>query len=205
MAEETPKLRVLLHESEQVSSLIERAQGTVNTLFGLVLPAAGAFLLFAPEVTETSVPLPLLAVFFVAIVTLALVFNAGLWLEVTRYTRYKYLVLFPKLYEVAGLAGKESLGHFLAAEHLKQRDYLGLLFQAIALGASVGLSAWIVVSTTQDQATRLALLGSIALLAGCAAGASLYLGSQVRKTFEAIAAQRPASAETSKPEADSSR
>ena len=118
MPNQDPELTVLLHESEQVTALIERSQTVANALFGAVLPAAGAFLLFAARGEEIQIPPQFLGVFFAAIVTLALIFNAGLWFEITRYLRYKYLILYPRIYAVAGLEDKENLGHFLAVEHL---------------------------------------------------------------------------------------
>ena len=192
MPNQDPELTVLLHESEQVTALIERSQTVANALFGAVLPAAGAFLLFAARGEEIQIPPQFLGVFFAAIVTLALIFNAGLWFEITRYLRYKYLILYPRIYAVAGLEDKENLGHFLAVEHLKQRDFLGTLFQTVLPLMTVTVSAFGIVTHTEGCLwQRAILLGLLFLFLAIAVAANLYLGKQVQSTFREVAADSP--------------
>jgi hypothetical protein len=50
-----------------------------------------------------------------AAVCLATIFNAGLWVEISRCYRYKYTSLYPELYRLAGLSG-ESFGQFVARQ-----------------------------------------------------------------------------------------
>lgn len=110
------RLEVLLHMSEQVHDTTAKTIAAANALFGAILPVAVGFLLFtAGEKDRGFLSLDVLAASLGAAVCLATIFNAGLWVEISRCYRYKYTSLYPELYRLAGLSG-ESFGQFVARQ-----------------------------------------------------------------------------------------
>lgn len=133
-------LEVLLHESQQVHDTLARTLTAANALFGAVLPVAVGFLLYTAGTNDTAVPLNVLAVALAAVVALASIFNAGLWVEISRYTHYKYTKIYPDLYRLAGIGG-ENFGQFLARQHQRRPSLATALFHATMFSFS-GVIVW---------------------------------------------------------------
>jgi hypothetical protein len=121
------RLEVLLHESEQVHDTLARTLTIANTLFGAVLPVGVGFLLYTAGEKDKSIPLDVLAVALALVVSLAAVFNAGLWVEISRYIHYKYVKIYPELYKLASLRG-ENFGQYLAREQRRYPSLATVLF-----------------------------------------------------------------------------
>ena len=121
------RLEILLHESQQVHDTLARTLTVANALFGAVLPVAGGFLLYKAGEKDKAMPLDVLAVALAAVVSLTAIFNAGLWVEMSRYIHYKYVKIYPELYKLAGLSG-ENFGQYLAREQQRYPSLATALF-----------------------------------------------------------------------------
>lgn len=134
------RLEVLMHESQQVHDTLSRTLAVANALFGAVLPVAVGFLLYTAGKEDTALPLDVLAVGLAAVVSLTAIFNAGLWVEISRYVHYKYAKLYPELYKLAGLDG-ENFGQYLARQQQRYPSLATAIFHFIMFSFSVVIVA----------------------------------------------------------------
>ena len=134
------RLEVLMHESQQVHDTLGRTLAVANALFGAVLPVAVGFLLYTAGKEDTALPLDVLAVGLAAVVSLTAIFNAGLWVEISRYVHYKYVKLYPELYKLAGLDG-ENFGQYLARQQQRYPSLATAIFHFIMFSFSVVIVA----------------------------------------------------------------
>jgi hypothetical protein len=106
-------VQAIVHESEQVQSAIERAQNALYTSSGVILPVlTGAFVVAAKGTAVVVLPIGVLGLIFVITVSLGGMWSQYLWMELLRYTRYKHLVLLPRLYAATGQNGRNFLQTF---------------------------------------------------------------------------------------------
>lgn len=132
------RLEVLLHESQQVHDTLSRTLSVANALFGAVLPVAVGFLLYTAGKEDTALPLDVLAAGLAAVVSLTAIFNAGLWVEISRYIHYKYVKLYPELYKLAGLDG-ENFGQYLARQQQRYPSLATAIFHVVIFSFSIVL------------------------------------------------------------------
>lgn len=135
------RIQLLIHESEQIHETIGRALNTANALYGLVLPGAFGVVVFTASSTDVHLPISLIAVAFAGIVAATLIYNAGLWVEISRYLKYKYLVLYPELHRAGHIEREANFGVFLAREHRARGAGATLAFHAVAHGITLILTA----------------------------------------------------------------
>lgn len=133
-------LRVLMHESDQLQETIGRGLNTANALYGLVLPIAFTVLAFTSDAKELHFPPGLLCAVFFGVVCATLIYNAGLWVEISRYLRFKYTVLYPQIHELGGVPRRDNMGVFLAKEHRHRGAAATLAFHAVALIVTGGVA-----------------------------------------------------------------
>lgn len=154
------RLEVLLHESAQVHDTVARTLTVANTLFGAVLPVAVGFLLYKAGEKDKAIPLDVLAVALAAVVSLTAIFNAGLWVEISRYLHYKYVKLYPEIYKLAGLRG-ENFGQYLAREQQRYPSLATALFHftMFALSAAIVVGGFSLGAHSERRPILLILCG----------------------------------------------
>ena len=184
------KLKVLLHESEQLDGTIARTVTTANTLFGVVLPIVLGFLVYTANATDVRIPVDMLAFSLAAIVSLVSIYNAGLWVVITGFLRYKYLILYPRLYELGAMIGYENSGQFLAREHKVRGLWPMGAFHLLAAVFTALLSIGGIVRYATG-ATRVLLLLVAGGFMATAAAVSLWSARVIESTFSEIATSYP--------------
>lgn len=135
------QLQVLMHESAQVQETIGRGLTTANALYGLVMPIAFTVLAFKAGDNELWFSPGLLCAVFVGVVCTTLIYNAGLWVEISRYLRFKYTILYPQIHQLGGIPPRENMGQFLAKQHRTHGAGATLAFHTAALLITLGVGA----------------------------------------------------------------
>jgi hypothetical protein len=182
------KLEVLLRESSEIHESIGRTVATTHTLFGAVLPLAGGVLLFTVSSGSQSLPLDFIASAFGTVICLAIIYNAGLWVEVSRYFRYKYLVIQPRMYQLVGENHRQSFGEFLAQDHIEKPLWHTPLFHALVALFSLAVTIGGIVREWTGRTPL--LLTVVAVLVGAAVVASVGAFRRIKVNMRDVAFQR---------------
>lgn len=160
------RAEVLMHASDQLQHTINSHLAAANALFGGVLPIAVGFFLFAEPDSRLS-PASL-AAGLVVVVSLVCIFNAGLWVEISRAVAYKYGVLYPELFEIASIRG-ENYGQYLVRSIRRRPTYETFLFHGLVGSVTLGIGSWSCLTGSSDGGgLRITAVG-LALLAACTA------------------------------------
>lgn len=97
------ELKSILVELDAMQAGISRTYGAIYTTFGVVLPAlVGIFTFTAKDLKFSAAEMPKVALAFILVFSLGGLWAHSVWMELIRYSKYKYSVLMPRLYRVAG-------------------------------------------------------------------------------------------------------
>ena len=153
-------IAVLKEEATHLREALGRVIGTIYTLFGVVMPIVIGAAFLVGEKAADVVRLDLLGFGVLAIVSAAIAYSNTLWLEAHEYLRYKYLVLWPRMYKLVELAAEENFMQYQARTRLLRSWLPALIFQVAImlaalilgvtflwpLGAPWGLKTWLLVA-----------------------------------------------------------
>ena len=188
MATGEDALKVVLLEIEQLHDTIGRALGSANALFGLVLPAAFGVLGFTAGKDDLHFSPGVLSFALAGVVAMTLVYNAGLWVEISRYLRFKYAVLYPEMHRLAGLVPRENVGAFLARAHLEGPPWATLAFHTIAHVVTVA----IIFGAMRIGEMNRWFVGMTLVLLSIAVATTLWASVEIKKNMAFIRDAAPA-------------
>jgi len=139
MTDPAPRLQLLLHESEQLTTSIDRNINATHTMVGIILPAAMGVFALAFNKDATFRPC-VLAAALASIFALGVVQINYLWVDTLGFVTYKYSVVMPELYRLTGCPpSTPNLSEFFS---LKPRPgYTPLLLVTMALGLLIVFAA----------------------------------------------------------------
>jgi hypothetical protein len=143
----------IVNELSWVENGIQRAQSSIYTSFGLVLP--GSFTVFGWISSKNTWENPVPAVILLILISATIMWACCLWMELLRYYRYKYVRLMPEFYEVSSRTTKKNMMVFQAGQ--SKRSWLpalllnlsvfifliGILIASFAQSSLIGAFYWI--------------------------------------------------------------
>lgn len=190
-------LKALLHESDHVQGAIARMNSTIHTLFGLTLPGVLALALYSASNESTHLPIDVLGIAISGIVTIALLYSNGLWIELFKYAHYKYAVLHPRISEVVGCREEPNFAQHLARTTESITWLPTIVFQLMTL-TLVGTFSIAIIFTEappERKAWLIAGSASLTLVASASGLLTAYLGrritDQIGRSSPIEAAQSP--------------
>ncbi|MCH9648647.1 MAG: hypothetical protein K0U98_10435 [Deltaproteobacteria bacterium] len=182
-------LKVLLQENEHVQSAISRNTTAIHTLFGIVLPAVFGVAAFSASKGSTYLPADIAGFVLAGAVSAAWIYNCGLWVEVLKYLRYKYLVLQPRLYALGNLEGQKNFLQYLATTTEPISWLPSFLFQGVTFTLAGALSV-LAIRSAEGARTGGLLLGAATFLA-LGFGVGVWMWSYALRVNRQIADSSP--------------
>lgn len=164
------KLEALIHESANLHDAIQRLYGAIYAGFGAVMPAAiGVFLVVTTRENGKTVDPVAVSLIFLAAYALGSLWLQSLWMELLEHLRYRYLVLYPLIYEASG----QQRPNFLETITPRSlRSWLpSLLFQVAGLGFVI----WVWHHYLTDQSTAARVIGLAFICLAVAGGVAVHL------------------------------
>lgn len=188
MTDDSMALQVALQESEHVQGEISKAIGGMYTAFGVVIPAVFGVILFSASQNAVHLPIEFLSLALAGIFSLAILYSSSLWMEAIQGFRYKYLVLLPRVYRLAGKDSEENFLQYQARTRSLLTWLPAVLFQVLAFVLVFFVSvAGVVRGSEVSEKSPALLVAAIAVSLGIAAMGALctqVIGRKVTKELQ---------------------
>ena len=139
------RFQSIVSELSWVENGIQRAQSSIYTSFGLVLP--GTLTVFGWILSKNTGENP--ALILLILISATIMWTCSLWMELLRYYRYKYVRLMPEFYEVSSRSTKKNMMVFEAGQ--SKRSWLPALL--LNLSVFIFLIGILVASSAQSRLT----------------------------------------------------
>jgi len=139
------RFQSIVSELSWVENGIQRAQSSIYTSFGLVLP--GTLTVFGWILSNNTGENP--ALILLILISATIMWTCSLWMELLRYYRYKYVRLMPEFYEVSSRSTKKNMMVFEAGQ--SKRSWLPALL--LNLSVFIFLIGILVASSAQSRLT----------------------------------------------------
>lgn len=123
------RFQSIINELIWVENGIQRAQSSIYTSFGLVLP--GSLTAFGWILSKNIGENPVSVVILLILISATIMWACSLWMELLRYYRYKHVRLMPEFYEISTRTTRKNMMVFEAGQ--SKRSWLPALLLNVSV------------------------------------------------------------------------